>query len=141
APAAVGADPGETGGGKVFLALILALLPIGVCAGLLNQRPMLAKNELVKKIGARFMAGFAKLDQKLFPPPPPPKPVLEEKKPEPEPPKEEPPKPDPDQQKKDEAAMSTLYTQIVREQRDLKSNLVGADETQKARLEPIRKDL
>ena len=63
--------------------------------------------------------------------------------PEPEPPpKEEPPKPDPDQQKKDEAAMSSLYTQIIREQRDLKSNLVGAPADEKARLQAtVGKDI
>jgi len=139
--AAAAADPGETGGGKVFLALILVLLPIGACAGLLSS-PQTLKNDLVKKIGARFVAGFAKLDQKLFPPPPPPKPVIEEKKPEPEPVKEEPPKPDPNQQKKDEAAMSSLYTQIIREQRDLKSNLVAATPDQKERLQnTVGKDI
>ena len=141
APVAVAADPGDTGGGKVFLALILVLLPIGACAGLLNSREAL-KHDLVKKIGARFVTGFAKLDQKLFPPPPPPKPVIEEKKPEPEPVKEEPPKADPNQQKKDEAAMSTLYTQIIREQRDLKSNLVAATPEQKERLQStVGKDI
>jgi len=139
--AAAAADPGETGSGKVFLALILVLLPIGACAGLLSS-PQALKNDLVKKIGARFVAGFAKLDQKLFPPPPPPKPVIEEKKPEPEPVKEEPPKPDANQQKKDEAAMSTLYTQIIREQRDLKSNLVAATPEQKERLQStVGKDI
>ena len=144
APAPVGAaaaDPGETGGGKVFLAFILVLLPVGACAGLLSS-PQALKNDLVKKIGARFVTGFAKLDQKLFPPPPPPKPVIEEKKPEPEPVKEEPPKPDAGQQKKDEAAMSTLYTQIIRESRDLKSNLVAATPDQKERLQnTVGKDI
>jgi hypothetical protein len=141
APVAVAANPGETGGGKVFLALILVLLPVGACAGLLSS-PQALKNDLVKKIGARFVTGFAKLDQKLFPPPPPPKPVIEEKKPEPEPVKEEPPKPDANQQKKDEAAISTLYTQIIREQRDLKSNLVAATPDQKERLQnTVGKDI
>jgi hypothetical protein len=135
-PAAVAAaDPGDTGSGKVFLALILSLLPLAAGGGLLNSRDSLAKNELVKKIAARFVTGFAKLDQKLFPPAPPPKPVIEEKKTEPEPqPKEEPPKPDPDQQKKDEAAISSLYTQIIREKRDLKSNLVAATPDQQEHL-------
>ena len=113
----------------------------GACAGLLSS-PQALKNDLVKKVGARFVAGFAKLDQKLFPPPPPPKPVIEEKKAEPEPVKEEPPKPDANQQKKDEAAMSTLYTQIIREQRDLKSNLVAATPEQKERLQStVGKDI
>jgi hypothetical protein len=141
APAAVAADPGETGAGKVFLAIILVLLPVAACAGLLTSQDKL-KHDLVKKIGARFMTGFAKLDQKLFPPPPPPRPLIEEKKPEPEQPKEEPPKPDANQQKKDEAAMSTLYTQIIREQRDLKSNLVAATPDQKERLQnTVGKDI
>jgi hypothetical protein len=139
--AAAAADPGETGSGKVFLALILVLLPIGACAGLLSS-PQALKNDLVKKVGARFVAGFAKLDQKLFPPPPPPKPVIEEKKPEPEPVKEEPPKPDANQQKKDDAAIHTLYGQIIREQRDLKSNLVAATPEQKERLQStVGKDI
>ncbi|MBI3856413.1 MAG: hypothetical protein HY293_12060 [Planctomycetes bacterium] len=133
APVAV-ADAGETGGVKVFLALILALLPVAACAGLLSSRDKLT-HELVKKVGVRFSKGFAVLHKRMFPEPPPPKPVIEEKKPEPEPPKEEPPKPDPDQQKKDEAAMSTLYTQILREQRDLKSNLVGASPGDAERLQ------
>jgi hypothetical protein len=133
-------EAGETTGGRVFAALILAVLPIVACAGLLSSRDKL-KHELIAKAGARFVKGFTVLHQKMFPPPPPPKPVIEEKKPEPEPPKEEPPKPDPDQQKKDEAAMSTLYTQIIREQRDLKSNLVAASPEQKQQLEQVRRDI
>jgi len=140
AAAVVTLDGGETGGGRVFLALILALLPLIACAGLLSSRDKL-KHDLIKKAGARFVKGFGVLHQKMFPPPPPPKPIIEEKKPEPEPVKEEPPKPDPDQQKKDEAAMSTLYTQIIREKRDLKSNLVAASPEQKQQLEQVRRDI
>lgn len=136
APVAVASSGEETSQGKVFLALILALLPVVAGAALLSSQDKLKSNDLVKKVGARFVVGFAKVDQKLFPPPPPPKPKMEEKAPEPEPPpKEEPPKPDPDQQKKDELAISTLYTQIIREQRDLKSNLVGAAADEKERLQ------
>src|SRR6185436_14141111 len=142
APAPVSSSIGaeETSGGRVFVALILALLPIAACAGLLTSRDKL-KHELIAKAGARFVKGFQVLHNRMFPPPPPPKPVIEEKKTEPEPPKEEPPKPDPDQQKKDEAAISTLYTQIIREQRDLKQNLVAASPEQKAQLEQVQRDL
>jgi hypothetical protein len=138
AAATVGAE--ETGGGRVFLALILALLPIAACGGLLASRDKL-KHELIAKAGARFVKGFSVLHNRMFPPPPPPKPVIEEKKPEPEPVKEEPPKPDPDQQKKDEAAISTLYTQIIREKRDLKSNLVAASPEQKQQLQQVQRDI
>ena len=138
ASAAVGGE--ETSSGRVFVALILALIPIAACAGLLSSRDKL-KQELIAKAGARFVKGFGVLHNRMFPPPPPPKPVIEEKKPEPEVPKEEPPKPDPDQQKKDEAAMSTLYTQILREQRDLKQNLVAASPEQKTQLEQVQRDI
>jgi hypothetical protein len=140
APAASVVEAGETSGGRVFVALILALLPIAACAGLLSSRDKL-KHDLIAKAGARFVKGFGILHQRMFPPPPAPKPVIEEKKPEPEPPKEEPPKPDPEQQKKEEAAMSTLYTQILREQRDLKQNLVAASPEQKQQLEQVQRDI
>jgi hypothetical protein len=140
APSGMTVEAGETTGGRVFAALILALLPIVACGGLLSSRDKL-KHELIAKAGARFVKGFGVLHQKMFPPAPAPKPVIEEKKPEPEQPKEEPPKPDPDQQKKDEAAMSTLYTQIIREQRDLKSNLVAASPEQKQQLEQVQRDI
>jgi len=140
-PVPAAAAPGETGSGKVFLALILALLPIAAGAGLLSQRDQL-KQEIVKKIGARFVAGFAKLDQKLFPPPPPPKPKVEEKAPEPEPPpKEEPPKADPEQQKKDELAITHTYEQILRMKRDLKQSSVAATPEQKAQLKEVEKKI
>jgi hypothetical protein len=140
APAAATVSAEETGGGRVFLALILALLPVAACAGLLASRDKL-KHEIIAKAGARFVKGFAVLHNRMFPPPPPPKPVIEEKKPEPEPVKEEPPKPDPDQQKKDEAAISTIYTQIIREKRDLKSNLVAASPEQKQQLQQVQRDI
>ena len=139
APAAA-VEAGETSGGRVFLALILALLPVAACAGLLSARDQL-KHDLIKKAGARFVKGFGVLHQRMFPPPPPPPPPREEKAPEPEPPKEEPPKPDPEQQKKDEAAMSTLYTQILREQRDLKQSLVAASPEQKQQLQKVQQDI
>lgn len=142
-PQPVGAEPGETGAGKFILAVILALLPVAAGAGLLTQQKELAKNDLVKKLGTRLVAGLAKIDQKLFPPPPPPKPVEEKKvEPPPPPPPEEPPKADPEQQKKEEIAMSSLYTQIIREERDLKSNLVGAPAEEKQRLQStVGKDI
>src|SRR6185295_1567014 len=134
-------EPGETGSGKVFLALFLALLPIAAGGGLLTSRDKL-NNDLVKKIGTRFMVGFVKVDQKLFPPPPPPKPKVEEKKPEPEPPpKEEPPKPDPDQQKKDELAITHLYEQILRMERDLKQSSVAATPEQQTQLNEVKKKI
>jgi hypothetical protein len=141
APVAV-AEPGETGGGKVFLALILALLPLAAGGGLLSSRDSLAKNDLVKKVGKRFVEGFAKLDQKLFPPPPPPKPVIEEKKPEPEPPpKEEPPKPDPDQQKKDQVKISHLYTENLMKIRKLKELKKTETADQSAGIKKIEDDI
>jgi len=140
-PVGAASAGGETGGGKVFLALFLAVLPLAAGAGLLTNQDKL-KSDVVLKLGKRFTTGFGKLHEKLFPtppPPPPPKPV--EKAPEPEPPKEEPPKPDPEQQKKDEAAMSSLYTGILREKRDLKQSLVAATPEQKAKLDQVQKDI
>jgi phytoene dehydrogenase-like protein len=139
---AVSAGGEETGGGKVFLALFLTILPLAAGAGLLSNREKLSNNDLVKKVGTRFTVGFGKLHLKLFPPPPPaPAPKIEEKKAEVEPPKEEPPKPDPEQQKKDQLAMTKLYESILREQRDLKQSLVAASPEQKAKLDQVSKDL
>jgi hypothetical protein len=141
APVAVAGDPEETGSGKVFLALFLMLLPLAACAGLLASRDKL-KNDLVKKVGAINSKGLAWLDTQLFPAKAEPKPKIEEKPREPEPPpKEEPPKADPDQQKKDGDAMSTLYTQILREQRDLKQSSVAATPEQQKQLDQVRKDI
>jgi hypothetical protein len=142
APVAVAGETGETGSGKVFLALFLVVLPLAACAGLLASRDKLTNNKLIDKVGAMFSKGLIKLDLQLFPPKAEPKPKIEEKRPEPEPPpKEEPPKPDPDQQKKDEAAMSTLYTLILREQRDLKQSSVAATPEQQKQLDQVRKDI
>lgn len=140
APVPVAANPGETGSGKVFLAFFLLILPLLAGAGLLSSREKL-HNDLVSKVGARFSKGFGVLDRKLFPPPPPPKIKVEEKRPEPEPPKEEPPKPDPEQQKKDEMAMSTIYQQILREQRNLKQESVAASPEQQKHLDEVRKEI
>jgi hypothetical protein len=142
APVAVASDGEETGGGKVFLALFLTILPLLAGAGLLSSRDKLAGNDIVKKIGTRLTVGFGKLHLKLFPPPPPPPaPKVEEKKPEPEPVKEEPPKPDAQQKKKDGAAISSLYTTILREQRDLRQSSVAASPEQKAKLEQVKADI
>jgi hypothetical protein len=141
APAAMAGEPGETGSGKVFLALFLMLLPIAACAGLLASRDKL-NNERVTKAGAVFKKGLSWLDGQIFPAKAAPKPKVEEKPREPEPPpKEEPPKADPDQQKKDGDAMSTLYTQILREQRDLKQSSVAATPEQQKQLDQVRKDI
>jgi hypothetical protein len=116
APAAAApvGDYAETGAGKVFFALVLALLPVAACAGLLASRDKLGDNKLVANLGARFNKGFVQLHEMYFKKPEPPKPKMEEKPREPEPPpKEEPPKADPEQQKKDEIAISHLYNEVL----------------------------
>jgi hypothetical protein len=113
APAPEGEDA-ETGAGKVFLALVLALLPIAACAGLLSSRDKVRDNKLIANFGARFHKGLVQLNDVLFKKPQPPPPKMEEKPREPEPPpKEEPPKADPEQQKKDEISISHLYNELL----------------------------
>jgi hypothetical protein len=132
---AVGAGS-ETGSGKVFFALILALLPIGACAGLLAS-PDLLKNDLIKKFAPRFSKGLEVLHTRLFPPivekpaPPPPPPP-------PEPSKEEAPKADPQQQKKDGDKISNLFAEIKRGERDLKQSKVAASPEQLKELEKVQ---
>jgi hypothetical protein len=141
--APMAASSGEqTGGGKVFLAFFLTILPILAGAGLLSSRDKLHSNDLVKKIGTRLTVGFGKLHLKLFPPPPPPPaPKIEEKKAEPEPPKEEPPKPDPEQQKKDELKISQIADQCRLLRRKLKENTTAATPAQQAEFQKVRDDL
>jgi hypothetical protein len=129
----------ETGGGKVFLALFLTILPIAACAGLLVSRDKL-NNDLVMKVGKRFTVGFGKLHLKLFPPPvekPAPKPV--EKAPDPEPPKEEPPKPDPEQQKKDEQKISHINDEVNSLSFQLKKAGVAANPEQQKSNDELRR--
>jgi hypothetical protein len=128
---------GETGGGKVFFALILALLPIAACAALLAS-PNILKNEQIKKFAPRFSKGLQVLHTKLFPPivekpapPPPPPPPKEETK-------EEPPKADPQQQKKDGDKISNLFAEIKRGERDLKQSSVAATPEQQKDLDKVR---
>jgi len=140
APAAPPPEPvgagSETGSGKVFFALILALLPVAACAGLLAS-PDLLKHELIKKFAPRFSKGLEILHTKMFPPivekpvPPPPPPPKEE-------PKEEPPKVDPQQQKKDGDKISNLFAEIKRGERDLKQSKVAASPEQLKELEKVQ---
>lgn len=135
-PVSVG---GETSGGKVLFALILALLPIGAAAGLLAS-PDVLKHEQIKKFAPRFSKGLEVLHTKMFPP-------IEEKKapppppPPPEAPKEEPPKADPQQQKKDGDRISNLFAEIKRGERDLKQSRVAASPEQLKDLEKVAASL
>jgi hypothetical protein len=126
----------ETGSGKVFFALILALLPVAACAGLLHS-PELQKNDLIKKFAPRFSKGLEVLHSKMFPPPPPPPPPPKIEM-TPEPPKEEPPKADPQQQKKDGDKISNLFAEIKRGERDLKQSKVAASPEQLRELEKVQ---
>ncbi|HVR83807.1 MAG TPA: hypothetical protein VMU54_05800, partial [Planctomycetota bacterium] len=140
APALPPAEPvgagSETGSGKVFFALILALIPIGAGAGLLAS-PDILKNDLIKKFAPRFSKGLEVLHTRFFPPivekpaPPPPPPP-------PEPPKEEPPQADPQQQKKDGDKISNLFAEIKRGERDLKQSKVAASPEQLKELEKVQ---
>jgi hypothetical protein len=127
----------ETSSGKVFFALILALLPLAAAAGLLAS-PDILKNDLIKKLAPRFSKGLQVLHTKMFPPivekpaPPPPPP------PPPEPPKEEAPKADPLQQKKDGDKISNLFAEIKRGERDLKQSSVAATPEQQKDLDKVR---
>jgi hypothetical protein len=127
----------ETSSGKVFFALILALLPLAAAAGLLAS-PDIVKNDLIKKLAPRFSKGLQVLHTKMFPPivekpaPPPPPP------PPPEPPKEEAPKADPLQQKKDGDKISNLFAEIKRGERDLKQSSVAATPEQQKDLDKVR---
>ena len=102
------ASGAETGSGKIFFALILALLPLAAAAGLLAS-PDVLKNDLIKKMAPRFSKGLQVLHTKMFPPPPPRIEAPPPPPPPPEPPKEEAPKADPLQQKKDGYKISNLF--------------------------------
>lgn len=135
-PEPVGAAS-ETGGGKVFFALILALLPLAACAGLFAS-PGVLKNDLVQKFAPRFSKGLLVLNQKMFPPPPPPSAPPPPPPPMKEDPKEEPPKADPEQQKKDGDKISNLFAEIKRGERDLKQSSVAATPEQQRDLDKVR---
>jgi hypothetical protein len=129
-PVSVGASE-STGGGKVFVAWAMLLIPLLACPVLYNSRDKF-KGTPVEKAGAMFRKGFLALAKKLNPPPPPPvvapPPKVEEKAPEPPP---EPPKPDPDQQKKDEQKISHIYNEVLQLERSLKAAGVAASPEQK----------
>jgi hypothetical protein len=135
--AAAAAPSAQTGGGKVFVAWAIVVLPLVACPVLLSSRDKF-KDTPVVKLGGMFRKGFFELDKKLFPPPPPPKappPPVEEKKVERPP--EPPPKPDPEQQKKDELAIAHLNDEIHRLERDEKQARVAETPEQKKKYDEL----
>jgi hypothetical protein len=126
-----------TGGGKVFVAWAIVVLPLVACPVLLNSRDKF-KDTPVVKLGGMFRKGFFELDKKLFPPPPPPKalpPPPEEKKVELPP--EPPPKPDPDQRKKEDIRLQHLNDEILRLTRDEKGFRVAESPEQKKKYDEL----
>jgi hypothetical protein len=131
------AESAPTGGGKVFVAWALLILPLAACPVLLNSRDKL-KGPIIEKLGGMFQKGFHALYLKLVPPPPPPKPapVIEEKKPEPPPP-EAPRKPDPEERKKEDIKLQHMNDEILRLQRDEKGFRVAENPDQKKKLDEL----
>jgi endogenous inhibitor of DNA gyrase (YacG/DUF329 family) len=136
-PLTSAAVSGATGGGKVFVAWILAILPLAACPALLSAREKL-KGGPVEKIGVRFQKGFRSIYEKLVPPAGPPKPKPAEKKSDAP---EEPAKPDAatkDELKRD---CTDLYLKWKRDDRTFSQRSVGATDAEKAEFEATRKDL
>lgn len=124
------AEAGPTGGGKVFLALLLTALPLIACPILLSMKEKLEAS-LLKPMGARFTKGFLALNEKLFPPeeaPPAPRPAPKAVAPEPE----EPVKLTAADKQNMRDEIDKRWTEFKREDRTFSQKSVGATPAEKA---------